>query len=425
MKRIKKIFESSLFKVFSLNSVSVVIRVLGGLITSKIIAKFLGPSGLALIGNQRNFLSITDSVSTLGFQNGIIKYVAEFEKNETKLNEVLSTLFFSILGLVIILGTVLFFSADYFSLFFLKNPEHQWVFKVLAFALPWYAGNIIITSVLNGLSKYKQVIKVNIAGNITGVLLSAFLTWQYSIEGALLAITLTPAIMFVFSFLMLKKQLPGFGYIDFSFFNPGVLKNFFSYSLMALVTVVMGALVSLYIRNSIISQYGENEAGYWEAVNRISTYYLMFVSTLLTVYFFPKLSKALTNKETQKVFFSYYKTVMPLFGIALIFIFLIKRFIITILLSDEFLPMSELFVWQLTGDFLKACSLILGYEFFAKKMTKAFIITELLSFAVLYITATFFIQSFGAQGAVMAHTFTYAIYLLVLTFFFRKKIFIY
>ena len=185
----------------------------------------------------------------------------------------------------------------------------------------------------------------------------------------------------------------------------------------------MGALVSLYIRNSIISQYGENEAGYWEAVNRISTYYLMFVSTLLTVYFFPKLSKAVTNKETQKVFFSYYKTVIPLFGVALIFIFLIKRFIITILLSDEFLPMSELFVWQLTGDFLKACSLILGYEFFAKKMTKAFIITELLSFAILYITATFFIQSFGAQGAVMAHTFTYAIYLLILTFFFRKKIF--
>jgi PST family polysaccharide transporter len=38
--------------------------------------------------------------------------------------------------------------------------------------------------------------------------------------------------------------------------------------------------------------------------------------------------------------------------------------------------------WQLVGDVLKVASLILGYQFFAKKLTVAFIVTELLSLSI-------------------------------------------
>ena len=78
----RKIIQTSLFKITSLNSFSVVLKIGIGLITSKILAVFVGPSGMALVGNLRNFLTSLENISTLGFQNGIVKYAAENEKNK-------------------------------------------------------------------------------------------------------------------------------------------------------------------------------------------------------------------------------------------------------------------------------------------------------------------------------------------------------
>ena len=71
------IFKNQLVKIVSLNSFSVGLKIGIGLITSKILALFVGPTGMALVGNLRNFLASVETISTLGFQNGIVKYIAE------------------------------------------------------------------------------------------------------------------------------------------------------------------------------------------------------------------------------------------------------------------------------------------------------------------------------------------------------------
>jgi PST family polysaccharide transporter len=144
---------------------------------------------------------------------------------------------------------------------------------------------------------------------------------------------------------------------------------------------------------------------------------------MLTLYFLPKLSVSKSTKETKDIFLSYYKSMLPLFAVGLVGIYLLRDFIIKLIFSDEFLPMSDLFVWQLLGDFLKVGSLILGYQFFAKKLTKAFIITEIGSVVILYLSSVFLIDEYGVEGAVMAHSFTYLLYWIVLVVYFRKLIF--
>ena len=80
-----------LIKVASLNSASVATKIIAGFLTSKAIALFVGAEGMALIGNLRNFLSSVQTVSILGFYNGIVKYVAEFKENTIELSKTLST----------------------------------------------------------------------------------------------------------------------------------------------------------------------------------------------------------------------------------------------------------------------------------------------------------------------------------------------
>lgn len=398
------------------------VRIAGGLVASKIIALFLGPGGVAVIGNFRNFLTSLEVFSTLGFQHGIIKYVAENEKNEPALQKIIATVFISIILVVLGLSVLLFFLSGFLNQIIFGDGSYEWVFKVVAFSLPWYAGSFIFMAIINGLGKYKNVITINIWGNVIGVVLSAVLIWKLNLTGAFLGLIITPAVLFIFSFYLLQKQFPGFGFLKWENFEMPVLRGLLSYSFMSLVTALLTPVIYISIRNSITSVYGLDEAGYWENMNRLSVFYLMFITSMLSVYFLPKLSMAKSGAETQSIFRSYYKGILPLFVIGAFVVYFLREFIVRTLFSVEFLPMTDLFFWQLLGDFFKVCSLILGYEFLAKKNTKAFVITEVLSVSLLYISSRYLVESYGSKGAVIAQAVTFMVYFSILAAYFRKKL---
>lgn len=424
MKFIKKIAQTDLFKITSLNSLNVLLKIGAGLITSKLLAVFVGPSGMALVGNLRNFSSSLESVSTLGFQNGIVKYVAEYREDKGQLQKIISTAFISLLFVAVVLSFVLYFFAAFWNKeIFGNNFEYQIVFKATALVLPWFGISVFLLSLINGLGKFKQVIWINSIGNAIGLVVSVFMILHFKTLGALLSIVISPALLFFVTFYYINKEFPFFRNIRFLYFDFQVIKNLSSYSLMALVSSVVGPLVYLAIRKNVILEVGLEQAGFWETITRISTYYMMFVTTILAVYFFSKLAVAKDNEETKKVFWSFYRNIMPLFIVAVVVIYFSRFFIVKLLFTNEFIPVTSLFFWQLSGDVLKAASLILGFQFFAKKLTLAFIISELASLAILYFSSVYLVKIFGVQGIVMAQAFDNFIYLLVLVVYFRKSLF--
>ena len=379
---------------------------------------------MALIGNLRNFFTSVETISTLGFQNGIVKYAAENQENELELKKVISTIFISLLGASLFFGFGLFFLSNYWnSQVFGPENRYEYVIEILAVVLPLYVVNVFFLGIVNGFGKFKAVIYINIIGNLIGLFVSIGLIYAYQTSGALISVAVSPALSFFISFYCVNRHIDLKKNISFECFDFSIIKKMLSYSMMAVVYGFIGPLVYLAIRNNVIDNLGIKQAGYWSAMERISSNYLLFISTLLTVYFLPKLVLATNNRETKKVFWSYYKTIFPLFIVILIIIYFLRSFIIQILFTEDFEPVSKLFFWQLLGDILKASSIILGYEFFAKKMTKAFVITELMSFAILYFSSLYFIKIFQLEGIVIAHAFTYAIYLIVLAIYFRRKLF--
>ena len=413
-----------MFKVSSLNSISVIIKITVGFISSKVLAIFVGPSGMALVGNLRNFITSIESVGTLGFQNGIIKYVSEYENDEVKLKKLLSTIIICVLAVTLVLSGFLFFFSSYLNdQIFGINFQYKSIFVAFSLSLPWYIASLFLVSVLNGFGVFKKVIRINIYGNILGLLMSVILIYYYHTLGALLSVILAPSLLFFIVVFYVNSVVSFSKIISLSSFDFSIIKNLSEYSLMALVSSVFGPLVYLSIRNNVIETLGIDKAGYWEAMSRISSYYLLFLSTILTVYFLPKLSKAKTTDETKGVFWSYFKGIFPLFAIGLFVVFCLKDFMIPIIFTKAFTPVSDLFFWQIIGDLFKALSLILGYQFFAKKLTIAFILSELFSLFVLWLSSTYFITVFDIQGIVIAYAFTYFIYFLVLLTYFRKSVF--
>lgn len=421
LKFIKTVIQADLFKITSLNSLSVILRLFIGLITSKVIAIFIGPSGMAVVGNFRNFVGSFETISTLGSQNGIVKYVAESRGEVSKLKKQVSTIFISVLFVSVFLSFILFFFASYWNeVVFGSVFKNSFIFKVFAFALPWYALSLVLVAIINGLGQFRKVIYIAIIGNCIGLVVSVLFVSQLQTTGALLSIILTPSLLFIVAFYFISKELPLIDLIKFSYFDFKVIKNLSHYFLMALVSGIIGSLVFLSIRKNIIANIGITDAGYWEAITRISSYYLLFISSILTIYYLPKLVLSKNYKESKNIIWSYYKNIFPFILVALVLVYFARFLIVKVLFTAAFIPVSGLFFWQLVGDTLKAASLILGYQFLAKKLTVAFIVSELLSLSLNYFSSVFLISIYGIQGVVMAHALTYLAYLLGLSFYFRR-----
>ena len=58
----------------------------------------------------------------------------------------------------------------------------------------------------------------------------------------------------------------------------------------------------------------------------------------------------------------------------------------------------------------------MAYQFIAQKSWKLFIITEMISYALLYIFGVYFVDKMGIEGIVLAHFLRYVVYLIVIIF---------
>lgn len=413
-----------LLRTASFNSIAVLIRVIVGFITSKAIAVFIGVEGLALIGNLRNFITTIESFSTLGFSNGIVKYVAEFKEDRTKLNEAIGTVFTTILVTTLIISLLCYFNAETIGSWIFDSEEsYVFIIEILAFSVPFYAANLVLTAIINGLSKYKAFVKINIYSQIIGLSMTLFLIWKEQLEGALIASVTIPGLLFfvtLFSFFDVRHY---FKTVKLSHVKLNVLKNFSSYSVMALFTAAVLPIVFVFIRNYLIDHVSMREAGFWEAIRRISNYYLMFVSSLLALYILPRFSQITNAFDFRKEVVQFYKIVIPVFGLGLVCIYFLRTHIVYVLFTEEFQPVENLFMWQLLGDFLKVISSVIAYQLIAKKMVVYFIGIELFSILVLYFASIYFIDIYGVEGAVIAHFVNFAIHTVVIIIVFKKLLF--
>lgn len=423
-KLIEYINSNVLYKVASLNSAAVITRILSGFLTSKAIAYFIGAEGLALVGNLRDFLRFAQSFSILGLYNGVVKYIAEFKNNTQELSKTISTVFYvGFISSFIISLLCYFYAQEINDYLFPGYNDYAFVIRILAVAMPFYALNMFSFAILNGFSKYRILLVINIIGQLLGTFVTVFLIWLNKLDGALVAVVIAESLIFLITVVGIANQRSLVGLIQVKNIRLASIKKLSTYSIMALFSAIVLPLVSIEIRSYIIDNVNQQAAGFWELMTRISKYYLMFVSSLLTLYILPRLSEIDNVKEFRKEVFEFYKTIIPVFGLGLLAIYFLRPFIIIIFSTSEFQPVEDLFFWQLLGDFIKVLSIVIAYQFLAKNMFWHYIITEAFSVTLMYFTSLYFIDIYGVKGATIAHFVTYVVYYIVILLIFSSSLF--
>ncbi|POS01109.1 PST family polysaccharide transporter [Flavobacterium croceum DSM 17960] len=416
---LKKITQKELFKVFSLNSISVLVKFIVGFISGKVMAAYIGPHGMGIVGNWRTFFTTLENVATLGSSNGIIKYVSEYKTDTEKLKKFVATTTITLFFWSICISSVLFVFSGTISHYLCNSLDYEPIVKYTSLVLPWYIASFVFMTILNGLQKFRLLILLNIVSNILVLLLSVWIIMHYKTSGAMFSISVVPAIMVCITLFFVWKNLN----ISLQNFQKIYVLRLLEFLAMSLASMLLLPLVQLYLRTYLVQQQSFEVAGYYEAISRISNYYMLFITTIISVYFFPKLATSTSNNETKTIFQDYFKTIIPVFFVGLVVLYFCRDFVINLLFTASFKPVSNLFLWQEIGDFFKAMSLILGFQFFAKKLTFPFIILEIVSITILLLLSVLFINIYGVKGMVIGYAVHYIIYFLLLIIYFKNIIF--
>lgn len=405
------------FKVFSYNSAIVFGKLISSFIVSKISAIYLGPSGYAIVGNFKNLLQGVLGVTSSGFESGLIKYIAENNKSKAKLSVITVSAFSFSVVLSVLIGFFLLIFSDRLSEIILKDSSLAFVFIYLATFLPLISLNFLLIYIINGLKKYKLYTLLISVSNILNAIITFLLVYFYNLSGALIASILVLLFSFVFSLFIKEvriifiEALYNLKMISFEF-----LKSISTYISMAIYSTILISLSYLLIRNNVIINLDMNTAGLWEAMNKLSSFYMIFFSSLLTLYLLPLLASNYTIKGYIRIMQTYFKYLIPLVLILFLGILFFRALLINFFLTKEFEVIEQFFYLQLLGDFFKIIAFSFAYQFHAKKMVSSYFVSDAILYISFYLLSAYLLKEFNLLGVFYAYIFSALLYLTAVCF---------
>jgi O-antigen/teichoic acid export membrane protein len=404
----------SFAKTAVLSFIATATKMLAGIVINKAIAIYIGPAGLALIGQFQNFCQLALTAGQGAINSGVTKYVAEYGRDSRRLSILFSTASKISITASVIVGAVIIISAHHASLHFLKSANYDYIFIIFGFTLILFVINNLLLSILNGLKEIKTWAMINIVQSIYSLIFTTSLIVFLGLNGAMIALVTNQSVIFFIILWMLRKH-PYIKIANFtSSFNKLEAKKLGGFALMAITSAVTVPMSQLIVRNYIGATLGWDNAGYWQAIWYISTMYLSLVTTILGIYYLPRLSEIVHKSELRRELLNAYKNIMPIAIVISILIFLLRDWIVSLLFNEHFIAVRELFLWQLAGDLIKIAAWLIAYLMVAKAMIKTFIVTEILFAGSFVLLSIYCVNEYGLVGMSYSFALNCLLYLLTI-----------
>ncbi len=409
-----------LVKTSFYTSISTAVSFISGFIVTKVVAVKIGPAGMSYVGQYQNTIAILAMLSTLAVTSGVVKYLAQHRQQYQERQRVISTALVIILVSSFTVSLFVLFAKDFLSLQAFKDESFADVFFLYGFFICIIAVNTLISAVYNGLKEIRYLTTINIITSLTGICFTVLFAYKLGVKGVLIANNFTALVVFVANVFILRKNKFFSLTPSLSGWNKKTAKLLFGFTIIGIVSGLVMPTSQILIRSRIINSFSAAEAGWWQAVTRISDYYLAFVTTVLSIYYLPRLSEIVEKAQLKQEIIKGYKTILPVVAAMALVIWLCRVWVVHILFSNEFLPMIPLFTFQLLGDFFKIGSWLMGFILIAKADVKLVVITEVVFAASLVVMSFFLMEKFGILGATYAFCINYAIHWIAMVIFTRK-----
>lgn len=409
---IKSALPMTLIKTSLLNAIAVAVKMLTMLGLNKLLAVYVGPAGYAAVGQFQNAVQMITVFGSGAINTGVTKYTAEYHEDEYRQRQVWQTAGSIVLICSLLCALLIALFNRPLAQWFLQDKSFGGVFLWFAATLVLFVFNALLLAILNGKKEVYRYVLANIAGSLFSLSITTWLAISWGLYGALVALAIYQSIAFFVTLMLCYRA----GWFQLSYLlgkiDRKIAKNLGKYALMALTSAICVPLSHIFVRNHLGDSLGWEVAGYWEAMWRLSAAYLMVVTTTLSVYYLPRLSELHCPAEIKREILHVYKIVLPVAILCSLTVFVLRDWLVGLLFTSDFMPMRELFGWQMVGDTLKIASWILAFVFAAKAFHILFIVSEVLFAGLFYASTVLFTNLWGFEGVAVAHAFVYLIYFL-------------
>lgn len=397
------------------------VRMACNFVIAKVVAIYTGPSGLAALGQVQNMVSTLNGLATAPAGNGVVRYTAEFrEQGFSACAPWWRASLQWLVGIILIVIPLSFFLSETLSSWLFGHTQYAWLIILASCALPFSAINTLIASIINGQQLYRRYVVVGMVSALVATAVMISLIVQANLNGALISAAITSGISGIVM-LMSSFRQPWF---KFKYWwgktEAKQRRDIGSYVLMAMTSTLTVPVALVVIRNIIITQVGWEQAGYWEAVRKISDVYLSVITLSLSTYFLPRLASSKGFDAIKHEINQTAKVIMPLVIILAASIYVLRDIVITLLFTEDFRPARDLFAIQLSGDVVRIFSYLYAYPMIARGATSWYMGTEVM-FSLSYAVGSYFLVSqYGIKGAPIAYMLSYSLSLIFMRLNLKK-----
>lgn len=363
---------------------STFVTMLIGFVRAKFLALSLGPDGVGIFSQATTFFQSAETICGLGISLGITKYVSEAWKSRdfgSAKDIILSSFRLQSAAFAVFFVLAAVFAPG-ISRFVFSSSEYAWSIAVLSFAVIFSIFLISTESVLLGAGRADIFSSARIIYAIAGIILLVAAVGFAGLPGSIFYIAANAILAIVVTGWFLLRLVSKETGLSLT----GLAERFFrskraddysaklvSYGAVTLAASAVSWVSILVIRSLIIKNGGAADNGLYQVAFALVSYYTPFFTNGVWGYLFPRLSAIKEAGEFNMEINKALRFIMLFLTPSVVILFLLRKPLVLLIFSEEFLGSLGIFPMYLLGSFFFLISYILGTAFLAKKSLKIYL----------------------------------------------------
>ena len=393
-----------------------------GFFSAKVSAMYLGPAGIVLVGQINNFIQLTAGAIGNGAGTAVVNLTAERSATRETLSALWCSAMRFVLAVAGLVAIVIALCAGPLSNWLLFSPDYWPVILVAGIVVVLAVADNVLTGALNGLKQMNAIARAGIASSAVEFALFVSLTYAFGVWGALLAMTfvyimrlaITCSVAFR-SGLVRPRELVGGD-------DAAPLREILRFYPMLLAHSIALPLGLLVVRKVVVSATGLETGGYLQAAWRLSDVYVSVLTTALGLFFMAQFSSLTQESERGVMLRRTIAQVAAVAAFAAIGIYLLRDLVVRLVLTREFLPMTLLLPFQLSGDVLRMTCYPLQMALVSRRRVGVYVTQAIAAPAAYALLTVLWLPTAGVQAAPMAYASAYGVTFLALLFACRSTL---